>query len=329
MKQDIKEVIKNVFKQYLYEAEGLSKPYLLKLTNNDQTKFKEFKKKAVRFLNRGGFNTLFPKGQNDNIYQSVANFVTRLAIKGQQMSNQDLRFLHDLKVQNKLPVFVDKKLKEPEYTLQNLRTDRREYHSEKQKQKSSGLRPEQQKKYNRVKLIKKFDNDMGWVIPLDEAGKEQRACRLTGKLGGHCGNVPGQRLGGTMYVLRPLNKVGVFVTMVLSTQGKIRERKGNYNNKPNVKQFGQQLLWFVNQPFVKGFDEQGRYAPQKNFHVTDLMQIMDDNRFNELIKRKPELLTDYDEVMLKYKKQNLSNEQIFEILMKGQITLRQRLGLGL
>jgi hypothetical protein len=47
------------------------------------------------------------------------------------------------------------------------------------------------------------------------------------------------------------------------------------------------------------------------------MQVLDDNQFNELIKRKPELLTDYDEVMLKYKKQNLSNEQIFEILMKG------------
>ena len=329
MKQHIKVVIKNAFKQYLYEAQGLSKPYLLKLANNDQNKFKEHKKKAVRFLNRGGFNTLFPKGQNDGVYQSVANFVARLDMKGQQISNQDLRFLHDLKVQNKLPVFVEKKLKEPEYKLSDLKNDRRQYQSQKQKQKTGGLEPEQQKKYDRVKLVKKFEDNTGWVIPLDEAGKQQRACRLTGKLGSHCGNVPGQSLGGTMYVLRPLDKVGVYVTMVLNTQGKIRQRKGNYNNKPNVKEFGQQMLWFVNQPFVKGFDQRGRYAPQKNFHITDLMQVLDDNQFNELIKRKPELLTDYDEVMLKYKKQNLSNEQIFEILMKGQITLRQRLGLGL
>ena len=92
-------------------------------------------------------------------------------------------------------------------------------------------------------------------------------CREEGNAGGHCGNIGGIERGETILSLRdPENHV--YLTFTLSRYGKLKERKGVGNKKPD-KSLHPYIVKLLLHPIVQGI-ETSEYIPEKDFNLADL-----------------------------------------------------------
>ncbi len=264
--------------------------------------------------------------QRDNIDSIIKNqklkekILTTIAYVGYEYpielkKNEELIFknIHDLATSNQLTIF-DKY--NDTVTLKKILDDFRTI--EHNKNNSVKLTNEEQKIYNRVKVIKNFEDGWQWVMAVDEQGNPSThlSNSLCMKTMGHCGNSANPKEGDIYYELRQNNQP--HLTVILDADSKIKESKGKNNELPrNKKEILHLVKWFMEQEHVKGVSYGMGHARDKNFGIIQFLE--DDPEFVDKIEReRPELIdSDADKPILDWKRKLKSGEVSEEDVYKA------------
>lgn len=157
----------------------------------------------------------------------------------------------------------------------------------------SGLTPEQERIWNRVKVYHEFPDGFRWVYAVDDNGCKigYIPSSITSITMHHCGNEPSKEEGNEYWELRDA-RGKAYLTVILNDDGGIEESKswGNQLNKytdmirPHVK-------WLLKDRQVTGVGNRYNvgYAPDRNFGVKDFVG-KDDEFVDYVVENKPQLI---------------------------------------
>ena len=174
-----------------------------------------------------------------------------------------------------------------------------------QKKVTKGLTQEESEIWQdsgKYTIEKEYDNGMMWV-QLDRA-----SCDVLAKLATHCGNAGGDIRNESLFVLRN-HQFDVYATISLDEYGYIAQSKANKNQKINADLYPY-IIDFLRFEHVEGI-RVGVYDPHRDFHLSDLVGIHDDE-YETLKQEKPNLFDRKYDNDVEYYKNALASGELTE-----------------
>lgn len=301
----------------IFEGVSINKDYLLKLAKNNIDILKQAKSNGIILTDK--LLPVLPNGKSNTLYIPLSNFFTMLLLKGETINEDVVGYIHDLFVDGNTSS-VEKIAKNSDITVNELINAYTSYKETKSKTNVSG---DESKEFSNVEVVKEFNDGWKWIIPLTSEGQRKGACSVEAKVAHHCGNVPSLQTGDTLYSLRNGNKIAA--TVIVNDNGNIRESKGNYNAKID-KNYRNHMLWLFRHEHIKGIDDTGSYAPDRNTHLSDFLGDDNEEEIHQLKEEKPSLMSDtYDKTVFdlkkKYQQGQISDETLYDMLDDRKIKL--------
>lgn len=287
--------MKYLYMGHLYEAVNINKDYLLKLVGGDSNKLKSIKDSVGDIISKAstGFSqSAFP--EKSKIW--LTNLLTKLAIS-EQLPQNTSSFIHDIIVDGKFGILL--KLNS-DSMVSDLEEVMRSYRVSRMTNSKAKLTKEEECIWLRVKLFHEFDDGYKWVNAVDANGELAGfiPSNVTFKTMNHCGNTPSVQPGDVYYGLRDSNDTE-YLSVIVDSEGKIRESKGHSNKRPtnDVKKYVQ---WLMKHDNVKGTNYGAGYARHMNYGVS---YMTGDEEFMSYVKdNKPSLVDENEKLIIELKK---------------------------
>ena len=192
------------------------------------------------------------------------------------------------------------------------------------------LSKEDLKVLNNQKVVVDAGGGWNWINLVDDKGYIKGGSPVLTKILGHCGN--GEGIPGDKMYLLSKKVMGLIpsikATVIVDSEGNIRESKASFNKKIDINKYGGAFLKLLDQPFVKGLDDEGAYQADANLHMSDFYGTPFEEQAKSLIEKKPRLMDNsYDQTVSKYKGEleglspNEKKEELLSLIKEKKISL--------
>lgn len=302
------------FKNFISPA-AMDDAYFLTLTDGNKDLVDGTKTQVNELWKARGMNEITSDSKNILPYLYMIELKKPKTVNGNMLD-----ILHDLIGANKIklintlntdstPEDIEKFIKKAKKEINNL----------------TGLTPDEEKIWNRVKTFYDFGNGFKWVVALDEKGNVSPhiPSTITFKMAKHCGNSPRSGSSDQYFELRKNQKP--YLTVILDNQDKIAEAKSFHNKKnANPELVLPYYKWFLSNDKVKGVGQRYShgYSPDTNMGLKDFFGH-DDEFVEYALKNKPELAGATEKKIIDYKRKHkdktVTEEEVIEIFKKSSI----------